>query len=280
MALIIGHHARKGKTSYLQACAEAFDVVREYLPCAVPCAAFFIAGPRSARINLSREVAAQLGARRDGALLFHASYMDLPWLARDDVMARIEIYMELCALSRADLVVHASQQIFDEELNGRIMAQLYQRARAGGEQRIFVELMTDARFADVRRVNALFDNIARVSARTHACARIGVCVDTAHIWAAGADISSEEDCYEWLRGIRADIPIAVHLNDSPHALGSHRDAHACLGEGEIWKRESGYMGAIEFAMERGNVPIILERNGDPLPDAMKDYRAIFSKLNI
>lgn len=65
--------------------------------------------------------------------------------------------------------------------------------------------------------------------------RVGVCIDTAHIFAAGYDITSDYD------GVvsRFDDTIGLkrlrmmHLNDSKAPLGSHRDRHELIGEGQI-----------------------------------------------
>jgi deoxyribonuclease-4 len=67
--------------------------------------------------------------------------------------------------------------------------------------------------------------------------RLGVCLDTAHLWGAGYDISSEEDALQVLQQFEEvaglDRLKVLHLNDTRMALGSHRDVHARLGEGMI-----------------------------------------------
>ncbi|GLV58191.1 putative endonuclease 4 [Dictyobacter sp. S3.2.2.5] len=67
--------------------------------------------------------------------------------------------------------------------------------------------------------------------------RLGVCLDTAHLWGAGHDISTAESarnvldqCDETFGLKRLQV---IHLNDTEKALGSHRDVHARLGEGII-----------------------------------------------
>ncbi len=67
--------------------------------------------------------------------------------------------------------------------------------------------------------------------------RIGVCLDTAHLWGAGYDISHKEAALLVLQQF-ADIVGTerlhiIHLNDTEKALGSHRDVHTRLGEGII-----------------------------------------------
>lgn len=65
--------------------------------------------------------------------------------------------------------------------------------------------------------------------------RVGVCLDTAHVWAAGYDLQTAYDAL-WSR-FDDTIGLArlgcLHLNDSKAALGSHLDRHELIGEGTI-----------------------------------------------
>ena len=67
--------------------------------------------------------------------------------------------------------------------------------------------------------------------------RLGVCLDTAHLWGAGHDISTALAAQQVLQQVDAIIGLSrlkvIHLNDTEKALGSHRDVHARLGEGII-----------------------------------------------
>lgn len=67
--------------------------------------------------------------------------------------------------------------------------------------------------------------------------RVGICLDTAHLWGAGHDIGSAESALSVLDHFDATVGLVrlkvVHLNDTEKALGSHRDVHARLGEGII-----------------------------------------------
>ena len=66
-------------------------------------------------------------------------------------------------------------------------------------------------------------------------ARLGVCLDTCHVFAAGYDLSGDLDgvLAAFDRTIGLARLRAVHLNDSLHPLGSHRDRHARIGEGQL-----------------------------------------------
>lgn len=65
--------------------------------------------------------------------------------------------------------------------------------------------------------------------------RVGICIDTAHIFAAGYDIASDYDGvikqFDDIIGLRRLR--MMHLNDSKAPLGSHRDRHELIGEGAI-----------------------------------------------
>jgi deoxyribonuclease IV len=67
--------------------------------------------------------------------------------------------------------------------------------------------------------------------------RLGVCLDTCHAFAAGADLRSAEGYEAFLGAVDAAVGLARvgawHLNDSRHALGSRKDRHANIGEGEL-----------------------------------------------
>lgn len=66
-------------------------------------------------------------------------------------------------------------------------------------------------------------------------ARVGVCLDTAHVWAAGYDLVGDYDGV-WARfgdTIGFERLGCLHLNDSKAKLGSHLDRHELIGEGTI-----------------------------------------------
>lgn len=65
--------------------------------------------------------------------------------------------------------------------------------------------------------------------------RLGVCLDTCHVFDAGYDIVDNLDAvlgeFEQVIGLKRLK--AIHLNDSVNLLGSHKDRHAKIGEGNI-----------------------------------------------
>src|SRR5437660_5173473 len=67
--------------------------------------------------------------------------------------------------------------------------------------------------------------------------RLGICLDTAHLWGAGHDIGTPTSAYQVLAHFDETIGLSrlkvIHLNDTAMLLGSHRDVHTRLGEGII-----------------------------------------------
>lgn len=65
--------------------------------------------------------------------------------------------------------------------------------------------------------------------------KMGVCLDTCHVWEAGYDIVQDLDGVldEFDRIIGLDKLYAVHLNDSKNPIGAHKDRHEKIGKGQI-----------------------------------------------
>ncbi len=65
--------------------------------------------------------------------------------------------------------------------------------------------------------------------------KMGVCLDTCHVWDAGYDIVTDLDgvVQEFDRVLGLSCLKAVHINDSMNQRGSRKDRHARIGEGYI-----------------------------------------------
>ncbi len=110
------------------------------------------------------------------------------------------------------------------------------------------------------KLGARFENIAAVlDALPQHADRLGVCLDTAHLWGAGFDIGAPEGAAATLAQADAAFGLGrvrvVHLNDSRGGLASHRDHHARLGEGTI---PLAGLAAFLRAPELAQTTIILE----------------------
>ena len=104
--------------------------------------------------------------------------------------------------------------------------------------------------------------------------RVGVCVDTCHIFDGGYDIVNNYDAVklELLNTIGLDNIKVIHLNDSKNILGSHKDRHANLGDGNI-----GFDALYKICHDETfiNVPKILET---PYINGLPPYKEEIDKL--
>ncbi|ADM12643.1 DNA lyase/endonuclease 4 [Encephalitozoon intestinalis ATCC 50506] len=106
--------------------------------------------------------------------------------------------------------------------------------------------------------------------------RIGICLDTCHLFGAGFDISTEEKFTEVMERFDRIVGLsflkAMHINDSKEALGSKKDRHESIGKGMIGER------AFRFIMNSrifDNIPLILET---PDPEKYKEEASFLRGL--
>lgn len=80
-----------------------------------------------------------------------------------------------------------------------------------------------------------FEEIRAIIDKVELKEKMGVCLDTCHVFDAGYDIVNDLDgvLEEFDRIIGLDRLKAIHLNDSLNVCGSHKDRHAKIGEGNI-----------------------------------------------
>ena len=85
-----------------------------------------------------------------------------------------------------------------------------------------------------------FSELARLVELGGASDRIGVCLDCCHLLASGFEVREREPLSAIMDEFDAKLGLArlraLHINDSKMPLGSNRDRHASLGEGEIGDR--------------------------------------------
>ncbi|MHC5020585.1 MAG: deoxyribonuclease IV [Planctomycetota bacterium] len=94
--------------------------------------------------------------------------------------------------------------------------------------------------------------------------RVGVCIDTCHLFAAGYDFRTKKNYEAVMRGIEETIGVkrvkCFHLNDSQKELGCRVDRHANIGQGHIGE------GAFKLLLRDdrwAGVPMVLETPGGP-----------------
>jgi deoxyribonuclease-4 len=82
-----------------------------------------------------------------------------------------------------------------------------------------------------------FEHLSYIISRVREPKRLCICLDTAHVFAAGYEIGSEslvrKTFREFDRLIGLDRLVAIHLNDSKTACGSQVDRHEHIGKGKI-----------------------------------------------
>jgi len=129
-------------------------------------------------------------------------------------------------------------------------------------------------------VGRSFDEI---EAMINACGkdeRLGLCIDTQHLWASGFDFATTEGADALVKEIDDRIGLerlrCFHLNDSKIPLGGNKDRHANIGEGEIGI--SGLSALMGHPAMR-DLPMILEVPGDgdgprasDVADAVKTWK--------
>jgi deoxyribonuclease IV len=120
-----------------------------------------------------------------------------------------------------------------------------------------------------------FEDIAEILSWVKNADRVGVCLDTCHLLAAGYDIRSEEAVDATISRFDKVVGLnrlwAVHLNDSKGALGSGLDRHEHIGMGNIG--ENGFKAFINHPAIRDK-PMVIETP----EDERGNYAADLAKL--
>jgi len=106
--------------------------------------------------------------------------------------------------------------------------------------------------------------------------KFGVCLDTAHVWAMGGDISSTEATTKYLDDFtdaftdelnnnKSEYQVLFHLNDQVYEFSDGKDAHSPLGYGTIWSpyrsklADSGLKVIVDY-IQKYEIPTVLERS--------------------
>ena len=110
-------------------------------------------------------------------------------------------------------------------------------------------------------VGRKFEELAAILERVTLKDKMGVCLDTCHVWDAGYDIVNDLDGvldrFDHVIGL--EYLKAIHMNDSMNPLGSHKDRHEKIGKGQIG---SEAMKRIINHPKLQGLPVILETPND------------------
>jgi deoxyribonuclease-4 len=108
-----------------------------------------------------------------------------------------------------------------------------------------------------------FEELAAILAGVEQADRVGVCLDTCHVFAAGYDIRTPDGYRKTIKDLDACLGLrrvqAIHLNDSKGGLGSRVDRHEHIGEGRLGL--APFRRLLNDPALRG-VPMILETPKD------------------
>jgi deoxyribonuclease-4 len=111
-------------------------------------------------------------------------------------------------------------------------------------------------------IGSRFEELAHVLEKTPGGERLGICLDTCHLYAAGYDIRTPQGLSETLDALESTVGPgrlkAVHVNDSQKGLGSKLDRHAPIGEGALG---TGFFEALVREPRLGEIPLVLETPG-------------------
>src|SRR5262245_16531309 len=126
-----------------------------------------------------------------------------------------------------------------------------------------------------------FEHLANIISDVREPERLRVCLDTAHLFAAGYDIGSESGVrrtfHEFDRIIGRNRLVAIHLNDSKTGLGSRVDRHEHIGRGQIG------LDAFRFIMQSprfSKIPKVLETpKGKDLREDMVNLKTLRTLAN-
>ncbi len=110
-------------------------------------------------------------------------------------------------------------------------------------------------------VGRSFEELREIIDRVDCREKLGVCLDTCHVWDGGYDIVHDLDgvVQEFDRVIGLGHLKAVHLNDSMNPMGSHKDRHAKIGEGQIGLEA---LSAVTRHPALRHLPFVLETPND------------------
>lgn len=84
-------------------------------------------------------------------------------------------------------------------------------------------------------VGSTFEEIGEIIRRVDLSDKVGVCLDTCHVWDGGYDIVNDLEgvLEKFDRVIGLNKLMAIHLNDSMNPLGAHKDRHEKIGQGAL-----------------------------------------------
>lgn len=227
----------------------------------------FTRNPRSWRSRrlTDEEVAAFRAKRAEAGLdpvVGHMPYILNLASPQDEVYERsvgsLAVGLERCsALGIGFLVTHLGSHLGSgAEAGLRRVVGALDRVLGGDGSDVVVLLENGA--GSVNGVGSSFEELGRILDGVRRPGRVGVCLDTCHMFVAGYDLRTPEALGGTLDAFDSHVGLCrigvVHLNDSVGALGSGRDHHEHIGLGEIGL--DGFRAIVGSPL--AGLPLILE----------------------
>ena len=188
-------------------------------------------------VRLFREAIERTGIRQPVA---HDSYL-INLASPDDVLWQKSIDAFVIELQRAEtlglmgVVMHPGSYVSSDEQSGleRIVKALDLAHRATAKFKVLTLLETTA--GQGTNLGAKFEHLAWIIEHIQHPDRVGVCVDSCHIFAAGYPLGTDDEYAATMKQfdelVGLDRIRCFHLNDSKKPLGSRVDRHEHIGEG-------------------------------------------------
>jgi deoxyribonuclease-4 len=214
----------------------------------------------------------------------HASYLinlaaSAPSMRRRSIRGLAEEVRRCGRLGIRDLVLHPGSHGGDGEAAGirRLAASLDEVfARVGG---VPVRVLLETAAGQGASIGHRFEHLRDVFAASREERRLGVCLDTCHVHAAGYDLSSSEGYAGTIDALRKTVGLArlraIHVNDSKNPRGSRVDRHEHIGRGLIG--EAGFRNLMTDPRLR-RIPKFLETPKDPSLDFDRQNLATLRRL--
>jgi deoxyribonuclease-4 len=183
------------------------------------------------------------------------------------------------ALGLAFVVIHPGSPLTPDREAGvaRVVAALDEVTRRTAGARVRVALENTA--GGGQALGRTFAELGAMLGRAARPERLGVCIDTCHLWAAGYDIRTEAGWEQAVAECATEVGLgnvlAFHLNDARAPRGSGLDRHEHIGEGFLG---SGTFRRLLADPRFGRVPKVLETPKDPEPLADRRNLARLRRL--
>jgi deoxyribonuclease-4 len=215
------------------------------------------------------------------SIFAHANYLinlaaTNPQFHRNSIRALSEELTRADQLELPFLVVHPGAHLGAGEEAGleKIIESIH--LVLGGVPNIKARIALETTAGQGSCLGNKFEQLAYIINRVREPERLCVCLDTAHVFAAGYDITSEASMRKTLREfdrvIGRDRLVAIHLNDSKTACGSRVDRHEHIGKGRIG------LGAFQFIMRDRRfrkIPKVLETpKGEDLREDVMNLKTL------